>query len=109
MLAQVPTPDSKIELNITSFFTLSHPLHCPICAKDGMVTELLLQLMEDEKIGYGFFMLGFGWGGTGGGCHIFPICCSVFVLLLIVLSGWYMVIFVSVSLFFFCFVCLLSL
>ena len=65
MLTQVPTPDSKIELNITSFFTLSHPLHCPICAKDDMVTELLLQLMEDEKIGCGFFMLGFGWGGQG--------------------------------------------
>ena len=42
MLTQGPAPDPKSELNITSFFTLSHPLHCPICAKDIMVTVLLL-------------------------------------------------------------------
>ena len=37
--------DPKCELNITSFLTLPHPLHCPICAKDIMVIVLLLQVM----------------------------------------------------------------
>ena len=45
MLTRGPAPDPKYELNITSFLTLSHPLHCPICAKDIMVTVLLLQVM----------------------------------------------------------------
>ena len=45
MLTQGPAPDPKCELNLTSFFTLPHPLRCPICAKDIMVTELLLQVM----------------------------------------------------------------
>ena len=45
MLTQGPAPDPKCELNITSFLTLLHPLHCPICAKDNMVTVLLLQVM----------------------------------------------------------------
>ena len=42
MLTQGPTSGPKCELNITSFLTLPHPLHCPICAKDIMVTVLLL-------------------------------------------------------------------
>ena len=45
MLNQGHAPDSKCELNITSL-TFSHPLHPPICAKDIMVTVLLLQVME---------------------------------------------------------------
>ena len=44
-------PGSKSELNITLFSTLSHPSHCPICATDIMVTVLLLQVMEDGKVG----------------------------------------------------------
>ena len=51
MLTQGPIPDPKCELNIT-FFTLPHPLHCPICAKDIMVIVLLLQVMG-------------GWEGWG--------------------------------------------
>ena len=54
VLTQGPTPDPKCELSITSFLTLPHPLHCPICAKDIMVTVLLLQVM------------GGGVGGEGG-------------------------------------------
>ena len=49
VLIEGPVPNLKCELKIT-FVTLSHPLHCPICAKDIMVTVLLLQVME-------------GWGG----------------------------------------------
>ena len=45
MLTQGPTPDPKCELNISSFLTLPHPLHCPICSKVIMVTLLLLQVM----------------------------------------------------------------
>ena len=52
MLTQEPVPDPKCELNITSFLTLPHPLHCLICAKDIMVTVLLLQVMG-------------GWEGWG--------------------------------------------
>ena len=52
----MPAPDPKSELNITSFLTsfltLPHPLHCPICAEDIMVTVLLLQVMG-------------GWDGLG--------------------------------------------
>ena len=52
MLTQGPAPDPKCELNITSFLTLPHPLHCLICAKDIMVIVLLLQVMG-------------GWEGWG--------------------------------------------
>ena len=45
MLTQGPAPDPKCELNITPFLALPHPLHCPICARDIMVTVLLLKVM----------------------------------------------------------------
>ena len=45
MLTRGPGPDPKCGFNITSFLTLPHPLYCPICAKDVMVTVLLLQAM----------------------------------------------------------------
>ena len=65
MLTQGLAPDPKCELNITSFLTLPHPLHCPISAKDIMVIVLLLQMMGDGKVGGGLFILGFGWGDRG--------------------------------------------
>ena len=49
MLTQGPTPDPKCELNITSFLTLPHPLHYLVCAKDVIVTVLLLQVMGGWK------------------------------------------------------------
>ena len=52
MLTQGPAADPKCELNIISFLKLPHPLHCLICAKDIMVTVLLLQVMK-------------GWEGWG--------------------------------------------
>ena len=52
MLTQGPAPDLKCELNITSFLRFPHPLHCPIFAKDIMVTVSLLQVMG-------------GWEGWG--------------------------------------------
>ena len=79
MLTQGLAPDPKCELNLTSFFTLPHPLHCPICAKDIIVTVLLLQVMRGCE----------GWGGScmlGFGLSCFFYFCSVFVLLLAVLS-----------------------
>ena len=45
MLTEVPTPDPKCQLNITSFLTLSHPLHCLIYAKDIMIIVLLLHVI----------------------------------------------------------------
>ena len=53
MLTQGPAPDPNCELNITSFLTLPHPLHCPISAKDIMVPVLLIQVMGEWE----------GWGG----------------------------------------------
>ena len=43
MLTKGHTPDPKCELNITSFLTVSHLLHC---LKNIMATVLLLQVME---------------------------------------------------------------
>ena len=61
MLTQGPAADPKFQLNITSFLTLPHPLHCPICAKDIMVTVLSLQVMgRMGRLGGGSFMFGFG-------------------------------------------------
>ena len=57
MLTEGPAPDPKCELNITSFLTLPHPLHCPICAKDIMVTVLLFQVIGGmERFGGGSFI-----------------------------------------------------
>ena len=55
MLTQGPAPDPKCGLNITSFFTLPHPLDCPISAKDIMVTVFLLQVMGEWE-GWGWFI-----------------------------------------------------
>ena len=76
MLTQGPAPGPKCELIITSFLTLAHPLHCPICAKDIVVIVLLLQMMGDEKIGGeggggGSLMLGFWWGDRGWVSYFF--------------------------------------
>ena len=62
MLTQGPAPDPKCELNMTPFLTLSHPLHCPICAKDIMITS---SDGEMGRFGGGSFILGFGWGNRG--------------------------------------------
>ena len=71
MLTQGPAPDPKCELNIT-FLTLPHPLHCPICAKDIMVTVLLFQVIGGMgMLGGGSFMSGFGWRGQGVGIIFF--------------------------------------
>ena len=68
MLTQGPTPDPKYELNITSFLTLLHPIHCSICGKDIIVTALSLQVIgggrgEGERVArfeHGSFMFGIG-------------------------------------------------
>ena len=66
VLTQGHAPDLKCELNITSFLTLPHPLDCPICAKDIMVTVSLLQVMgRMGSLGGGSSILGFGWGDKG--------------------------------------------
>ena len=66
MLTQGPVPDPKCELNITSFLPLPHPFHCPNCAKDIMVTVLLLQVIgEMGRLGGVSFLLEFGWGDRG--------------------------------------------
>ena len=54
MLIHGPAPDPKCELDVASFLTLYNIiLHCLICAKDIMVTILLLQVMggwEDWRV-----------------------------------------------------------
>ena len=51
MLTQGLALGLKCELNITSFLTLQHPLHCLICTKDIMIVVLLLQVMGNGKVG----------------------------------------------------------
>ena len=36
---------SQVRVEYNTFLTLPHPLHCPISAKDIMVTVLLLQVI----------------------------------------------------------------
>ena len=84
MLTQVLEVDPKCQLNISSFLTLPHPLDCFIFAKDMMTIMLLRKWWGYAKVGW-VVMLGFGWGIMGG-YHIFSTFCSVFVLLLIVIS-----------------------
>ena len=84
MLTQVPSPYPKCELNIT-FLTLPHPLHCFICAKDIMVTVLLLQVTGEGGgrgwEGWGrFIYVGVCVGGQGVGIIFFLffvlfLCC----------------------------------
>ena len=76
MLSQGPTPDPKSELIITSFLTLPHPLHCPICGKD-MVTVLLLQLMGGWE-GLGWFIYVRVWV-EGHGVGIFFLFFVLFL------------------------------
>ena len=56
MLTQGPTPDLKCGLNITSFLTLPHRLHCAICAKDIMVTVVTSSNEEMERLEGGLFV-----------------------------------------------------
>ena len=87
----VPTegspPDHKCKLNISSFLTLPHTLHCHITLSH------LYQEYHDHcfaandggmgRLRDGSFMFGLG-GRTGGGGHIFLLSLlSVFVLLLV--------------------------
>ena len=80
MLTQGRAPDPNCELNITSFLTLPHQLHCPICAKDIMVTVLLIQVMGVWGR-WGWFIYVRVWvGGQGVGIIYFPLfvlflCC----------------------------------
>ena len=87
MLTQGPAPDPKCELNITSFLTLPHPLHCPICVRDVMIIVLLLQVTGGLEWLWGWFTyVRVCVGGQWVGIRFVSIFCSVFVLLLIVLS-----------------------
>ena len=85
ILTQEPAPDPKCKLNVTSFFTFPHPLDCLICAKDIMIIVLLKMMGGMGRLGVVYLCGGLG-GGIGSRYHIFSIFCSVFVLLLIVLS-----------------------
>ena len=80
MRTQGPAPDLKCELNITSFLALQHPLHCSICAKDIMVTVLILQVNGGWE-GWGVVHLcqGFEWGDRGWvSVFLFLFCfCAV--------------------------------
>ena len=79
MLTERPAPDPKCELNITSLLTLSHPLHCLICAEDVMVI-VLFQVMGDGKVGGWFIYVRVWVGGQGVGIIFFLffvlfLCC----------------------------------
>ena len=87
MLTQGPAPDPKCRLNITSFLTFPHTLHCLICAKDIMSTVLLLQEIEgQESWGRGLIYVRVLVGEQGFDFILSLFFCLVFVLLLTVLS-----------------------
>ena len=77
MLTQGLAPGPKCELNITSFLTLPHPLHCAICAKD--ISHCIVALTERkgrggggrcEKIGGWFIYIRVWVAGSGQGVGI---------------------------------------
>ena len=70
MLTQGPTPDSKCNLNISSFLTLPHFSDCLICTRNSMFIVLLLQMMGGW-VRWGVVDLSQGWEeGTGGGYYL---------------------------------------
>ena len=75
MLTQVPAPDPKCELNITSFLTLLYPLHCPICLKDIMVTVFLLEVMGGWEDWGGSLILGLGCRDRGWVSFFYFLLC----------------------------------
>ena len=77
MLNQGPASDPRYELNITSFLILSHALRCLICAKDIMVTLLLLQVIGVGKV-WGWFIYARVWVGEQGVGIIFSLFCVLF-------------------------------
>ena len=53
---QRTAPDPKCKLNISSFFTLPHPLDCFISVKDIRIIVLSLQLIGERKVRGGSFI-----------------------------------------------------
>ena len=99
MQTQGPTAGLKCELNAISFLTLPHLLHCPICAKDIMVTILLLQFMGGWE-GWGWFLYVRVWVGGQGVSIIFFLFFVVFLCCFwLFFHGWYMIA---------CFVCFIA-
>ena len=87
MLTQRPAPYPKCELNIISFLTLLHPLHCPICFKNIIVTLLLLQVIggwEGCEVVHLCFCL-FGW--TEGGYYIIIVITIIIIIIIICTVG----------------------
>ena len=81
ILTQGSTPDPKCGLNITSFLTLPHRLHCLICAKDIKMIVSLLEVMIEWE-GWGWFISATDWVGRENMGIIFFLSFSFFVLLL---------------------------
>ena len=80
MLTQGPAPGPKCELNVTLFLTLTHPLHCLICAKNIKVTGLLLQVKGGWKGWRWFVYVRVSVGVQGVGIKLFLLfvlflCC----------------------------------
>ena len=86
MLTQGPTPYPKWKLKIPSFLTLPCPLDCLICAKDIMIIVLLIHMMGGDGNVRSWFIYVRVWVGWQGVGVIVFLFCSVFLLLLILLS-----------------------
>ena len=69
MLTQGPAPDPRYKLNIISFLTLLHSLHCLICTKDIM--NMLLQVMGGWEVWVFFYICQGVGGGQGVGVIFF--------------------------------------
>lgn len=103
MLTQWPPRDPKCKLNV-SFLTFPHPLDCLVCTKYIIIIVLLPEMMRGWD-GWWWFIYVWVWVEDRGWVSYFFLffvqflcCCSLFFY------GWHMIVVVSVSLFFFCFV-----
>ena len=89
MLTQGPAPDPKCKLNISSFLTHQHLLHCLISTRNSVSMVLLLWMMGGEG---GWFISGSGWENRGWVLSLFffiVICVFVFWSLMSCLFfGW---------------------
>ena len=89
MLTQVPAPDPKCKLNISSFLTLPHFSDCFISTRNSVSIIFLLRMIGGwDRWGMVASYQDFG-GGTGGGYYLlfWFLCLFYFVLLSFGLSS----------------------
>ena len=86
MLTQMPAPDPKCKLNISSFLTLPHLLDFLICTRNSVSIVLLLSMMgEWDRWGVADSCQGVG-GGIEGGYYLIVFFYLFFVSFCLLVS-----------------------